>query len=46
VPFDGQYAPLYLAAIAGLCGLGLLPRGVVEIAGPQRRLERIQNLLG
>ena len=35
-----------MAAIAGLCGLGLRPRGVVEIAGPQRRLERIQNLLG
>lgn len=46
MPFDGRYAPLYLAAIAGLCGLGLRPRGVVEIAGPQRRLERIQNLLG
>ena len=46
MPFDGRYTPLYLAAIAGLCGLGLRPRGVVEIAGPQRRLERIQNLLG
>jgi len=46
VPYDGRYTPLYLAAIAGLCGLGLRPRGVVEIAGPQRRLERIQNLLG
>jgi hypothetical protein len=46
VPFDGRYIPLYLAAIAGLCGLGLRPRGAVEIAGPQRRLERIHNLLG
>ena len=45
MPFDGRYAPLYLAAIAGLCGLGLRPRGVVEIAGAQRRLERIHNLL-
>jgi hypothetical protein len=35
-----------LAAIAGLCGLGLRPRGVVEITGPQRRLERIRKLLG
>jgi hypothetical protein len=25
VPFDGGYTPLYLAAIAGLCGLGLQP---------------------
>jgi hypothetical protein len=46
VPFDGRYAPLYLAAIAGLCGLGLRPRGVVEIVGSQRRLERIRSLLG
>jgi len=45
VPFDGRYMALYLAANAGLCGLGLRPRGVVEIAGPQRRLEQIQNLL-
>jgi len=33
-------------AIAGLCGLGLQPRSVVEIPGPQRRLERIRQLLG
>ena len=29
-----------------MCGLGLRPRAVIEIPGPQRRLERIRELLG
>ena len=45
MPFDHQYSPLYLAAIAGLCGLGLRPRAVIEIPGAQRRLERIRELM-
>lgn len=43
VPFDSEYEPLYLAHIAGLIGLGFLPRCVLEIpsAGKAIRLDRI-----
>lgn len=46
VPFDRTYEPLYLALIAGLSGLGLTPRCVLEVpAGARNRLERIFFLL-
>ncbi len=42
VPFDLEYEPLYLALIAGLIGLDLLPRCVLEVpaAGKAIRGER------
>lgn len=46
VPFDRKYEPLYLALIAGLSGLGLTPRCVLEVpAGARNRLERLFFLL-
>jgi len=46
VPFDHKYESLYLALIAGLSGLGLTPRCVLEVpAGAQNRLERLFALL-
>lgn len=46
VPFDSKYEPLYLALIAGLSGLGLTPRCVLEVpAGARNRLERLFALL-
>jgi len=46
VPFDRKYEPLYLALIAGLSGLGLTPRCVLEVpAGARNRLERLFALL-
>ena len=42
VPFDSEYGPLFLALIAGLAGLGLTPRCVLEVSsGGRSRLERI-----
>ena len=46
VPFDRRYESLYLALIAGLSGLGLTPRCVLEVpAGARNRLERLFALL-
>lgn len=45
IPYDRRYLSLYLAGIAGLCGLGLRPRAAIEIPGPQRRLGRVLKLL-
>jgi hypothetical protein len=46
VPFDSKCEPLYLALIAGLSGLGLTPRCVLEVsAGARNRLERLFALL-
>jgi len=45
-PFDDEYESLYVALIAGLCGLGLTPRCVLEIPGGARnRLDRIFSLI-
>lgn len=43
VPFDSDYEPLYVAMIAGLIGLGFIPRCVLEIpsVGKAIRLDRI-----
>lgn len=46
VPFDRRYEPLYLAFIAGLVGLGLNPRCVVEVARSAPRLQRLLSLIG
>jgi hypothetical protein len=46
-PFDRRFEKLYLAYIAGLSGLGLAPKAVVEIsAGGVTRLERLFDLIG
>lgn len=45
VPYDDQYEPLFLAAIAGLCGLGLRPRAALELPSSRRRLDRIFRLI-
>src|SRR5215471_19221924 len=45
VPYDNQYANLYLAFIAGLCAFGLRPRATLEISSGERRLDRILELM-
>ncbi|MFL6233606.1 MAG: hypothetical protein ACJ76N_10770 [Thermoanaerobaculia bacterium] len=46
VPFDADYAPLFLALIAGLTALGRTPRCVLEVpSGGRNRLERIFGLM-
>jgi len=38
VPYDKEFESLYLAFIAGLSGLGLIPQAVLQIPGSERRL--------
>jgi hypothetical protein len=45
VPYDAKYQPLFLALIAGLAGLGLVPQAVLQIPGSQRRLDRLFDLI-
>jgi hypothetical protein len=45
VPFDTAYEDCFIALIAGLTGLGLTPRSVLEIAPSPDRLQRIFELL-
>lgn len=45
VPFDAKHERLYLALIAGLTGLGLTPRSVLEIPPAENRLHRILRLI-
>jgi hypothetical protein len=46
VPFDAEYAPLFLALIAGLTALGRTPHCVLEVSsGGRNRLERIFSLM-
>jgi len=45
VPYDRRYERLYLAFIGGLSAFGLAPRATIELAGSQRRLDRIVRLL-
>jgi hypothetical protein len=45
IPYDAGYESLFLALIAGLSGFGLIPHATVEIAGSERRLNRIVGLL-
>ena len=44
-PFDKNYEKLFLALIAGLTGLGLTPRCVLEIPPNRSRLERLFELI-
>src|SRR5271165_6637266 len=41
IPYDQDSEDLFLAYIAGLSVLGLFPRVTLEIAGGERRLDRI-----
>jgi hypothetical protein len=46
LPFDAEYAPLFLALIAGLIGLGRKPHCVLEVPSSGRsRLERLYRLI-
>lgn len=45
VPYDRRFEKAYLAFIAGLCGFGLVPRATLQLPGPQRRLDRIVELI-
>ena len=45
VPFDKEFEPLYLAFIAGLVGLGLNPRTVLQVPTTNDRIRRIWSLM-
>lgn len=46
VPFDARYGRLFMALLAGLSGLGLKPRCVLEVpSGGRNRLDRIHGLI-
>ena len=45
IPFDHPYERLYIALIAGLGALGLLPQSVLQIPPSENRLNRIFALL-
>jgi hypothetical protein len=45
IPFDPEHERLYIALIAGLTGLGLTPRSVLEIPPVKNRLERLFELI-
>jgi hypothetical protein len=45
IPYNQAYNSLYVALIAGLCGLGLNPHTTLEIPGSTRRLDRIMALI-
>jgi hypothetical protein len=45
IPYDDRYQLLYVAFVAGLSGFGLVPHATLELPGPQRRLDRIAQLI-
>lgn len=45
IPYDEEFRSLYLAYIAGLFQLGLVPHLASEIPGGERRLDRIFTLI-
>jgi hypothetical protein len=45
VPYDQDFAPLYLAYIAALTSKGVTPRTTLEIPGGARRLDPILELI-
>ena len=45
IPFDAEFRSLYIAYIVGLIQLGMVPHLASEIAGGERRLNRIFQLI-
>src|SRR5216683_791006 len=45
IPYDQRYERLYVAFIAGLSALGLVPHATLELPGARRRLDRIADLI-
>ena len=45
VPYDAAFVDLFLAYIAGLAALSMVPRATLEIAGGERRLDRTLELI-
>jgi hypothetical protein len=45
IPYDEQFADLFLAYVSGLAALNLYPRTTLEIAGGERRLDRTFELI-
>lgn len=41
IPFDDEYEDCFVALIAGIAGLGLLPTCVLDVAASDHRLQRI-----
>jgi len=44
IPYDKKFERLFLAYIAGISALGMVPRATLEITDSSRRLERILKL--
>ena len=45
VPYDEQFADLFVAYVTGLVALGLNPRASLEIPGGAARLDKISDLI-
>ncbi len=45
LPYQPSYEPLFVAYIAGITALGLIPRTALEVTGGSGRLDRIRRLL-
>lgn len=45
LPFDPQHETLFLALLAGLVGLGLNPRSVLEVPPSRDRLRRLYDIV-
>src|SRR5260370_21243059 len=44
IPYDKKFERLFIAYIAGISALGMVPRATLEITDSSRRLERILKL--
>ena len=44
IPYDKQFERLFLAYIAGISAIGMVPRATLEITDSTRRLEKILKL--
>lgn len=45
LPFDDDYAPLYVALVAALTAFGITPRSVLEIPPQEPRLDRLRAII-
>lgn len=46
IPYDKKFERLFVAYIAGISALGLVPRATLEITDSTRRLDKILRLIG